>query len=94
MREVTLENGIKAWLFSSSQYVQAVVQNVEEYFKEKVEKFPPHAETLLGSDYRPKLYFTPELRAKDATYYQSLIGMLWWMVELGRVDICCEVSML
>ena len=27
-------------------------------------------------------------------YYQSLIGILRWIVESGRVDICCEVSML
>ena len=30
MREVTLENGIKAWSFSSLQYVQSAVQNVEK----------------------------------------------------------------
>ena len=24
----------------------------------------------------------------------SLIGIVWWMVELGRVDICTEVSMM
>ena len=94
MREVTLENGIKAWSFSSSQYVQAAVQNVEKYLKEKVKKFPPRAETPLGSEYRPELDFTPELRAKYAAYYQSLIGVLQWMVELGRLDICCEVSMM
>ena len=51
MREVILENGIKAWSFSSSQYVQAAVQNVEKYLKEKVKKFPSRAETPLGSDY-------------------------------------------
>ena len=28
---VTLENGTKAWALSSSQYVQAVVKNMEEY---------------------------------------------------------------
>ena len=26
--------------------------------------------------------------------YQFLIGMLRWMVNLGRVDICLEVSMM
>ncbi len=29
-----------------------------------------------------------------ASYYQSLIGVLRWIVELGRVDICLEVSIL
>ena len=37
---------------------------------------------------------SPELDAEDASYYQSLIGVLRWIVELGRVDICLEVSML
>ena len=29
-----------------------------------------------------------------AAYYMFLIGILQWMVELGRVDICLEVSMM
>ena len=37
---------------------------------------------------------TPLLSPTDASYYQSLVGMLRWMVELGRVDICLEVSMM
>ena len=31
MRNVELANGAKAWAFSSSQYVQAAVKNVETY---------------------------------------------------------------
>jgi hypothetical protein len=37
---------------------------------------------------------SPELSAELATYYQSQIGVLHWIVELGRVDIVTEVSML
>ena len=37
---------------------------------------------------------SPELDAEGAPYYHSLIGVLRWIVELGRVDICLEVSML
>ena len=37
---------------------------------------------------------SPELDATMASYYQSLIGILRWIVELGRVDICVEVSMM
>ena len=38
---------------------------------------------------------TPEeSNPEDATHFQYLIGILRWIVELGRVDICCEVSML
>ena len=35
----------------------------------------------------------PELDEKDSAYYQSLIGILQWVVELGCVNICLEVSM-
>ena len=35
-----------------------------------------------------------ELNATDAAYYQSLIRVVRWIVELGQVDICTEVLML
>ena len=30
----------------------------------------------------------------EASYFQSLIGILRWIFELGRIDIHCEVSMM
>ena len=48
----------------------------------------------MTSDYRPEIYITPELGEADATYFHSLIGVLRWIVELGRVDINVEASML
>ena len=37
---------------------------------------------------------TKELSPEDATYYQSLIGVLRWIVEIGRIDIIVEASLL
>ena len=37
---------------------------------------------------------TEELGEDDAVYYHSLIVVLIWIVELGRVDINTEVLML
>jgi hypothetical protein len=34
VRKVQLDNGVKCWAFSSSQYVQATVKKVEEYLAE------------------------------------------------------------
>jgi hypothetical protein len=34
------------------------------------------------------------LKEDDATYYHSLIGVLRWIVKLGRADFDVEVSML
>ena len=55
---------------------------------------PCKAETPLTTTYRPELDTSPELNQEDSSYYQSLIGILRWMVELGRVDICLECSMM
>ena len=94
LREVTLANGVLAWSFSSTQYVQAAVKNVEEYLLLKGEKLVAKAPTPLSNGYRPEIDMSPELEHADASYFHSLIGVLRWMVELGRVDICVEVSMM
>jgi len=52
------------------------------------------ATTPLSPEYRLELDVSPELDPEDAAYYQSLIGVLRWMVEMGRVNICCEISMM
>ena len=44
--------------------------------------------------YTPELDMTPELSSTLAAYYQSQIGILRWMVELGHVDIIMELSLL
>ena len=97
VRKVKLENGVNAWAFSSSQYVQTAVKNVGAYLDSqdsKHWKMPNKADTPLTTTYRPELDVSRELNVDDAAYYQSLIGILRWIVELGRVDVCLEVSMM
>ena len=56
VRKVQLENGVNAWAFSSSQYVQTAVKNVEAYLKSedsKCWKMPNKADTPLTTTYRP-----------------------------------------
>ena len=48
----------------------------------------------LFRDYRLEIDVSDELDEEEASYFQSLIRVLRWMVDLGRVDICPEVSML
>ena len=42
----------------------------------------------------PELSASPVIDPSLASYYQSQIGVLIWMVDLGWVDINSEVSML
>ena len=66
LRKVTLQNGVDAWAFGSSQYVQAAVDNVEQYLKAKGERLPAKVPTPLSHDYRPEIDVSPELGEADA----------------------------
>jgi len=90
--QVTLENGLKCWSFSSSQYVQNAIKNVEDHLRRNGEKLPTRVKSPWSTNYRPEIEITPELGPIKASYYQSLVGILRWIVELGRVDIGMEVS--
>ena len=92
--EVTLENGRTCWSFSSSQYVQSAVKNVEDHLKKTGEKLPTRVRSPWPTNFRPEADISPELTSIKATYYQSLIGVLRWIVELGRADIAMETSAL
>ena len=92
--QVSLENGVKAWSFSSAQYTQAAVKNVERFLDKRKESLPKKAPAPFTSNYRPEIDISAELSPADAAYYQSLIGILRWIVELGRIDITVEVSMM
>jgi hypothetical protein len=94
LREVMLQNGVKAWAFGLHQYVQLAVKNVQEHLSKKSVKMPYKAPNLLFTDYCPEIDVTPELGEADASYYHTLIGVLRWIVELGCVDIDVEVSMM
>ena len=53
MRQVKMDNSIKAWAFGSAQYVRAAVNNVKSYLEKKGKCLAKKAKTLLSSGYRP-----------------------------------------
>jgi hypothetical protein len=55
---------------------------------------PKRAPTPFLQGYRPEMDISAELDPERASYFQSQIGVLRWCVELGRVDIITEVSLL
>jgi hypothetical protein len=84
--------GVQAWLQSPSQYVQEAVANAEAYYLKRYNlKFPKKVSSPFPSGYRPEMDITPVLKEDDASYYQSQIGVLRWIVEIGRIDIIVEV---
>jgi Reverse transcriptase (RNA-dependent DNA polymerase) len=94
IKKTVLPNGIEAWGQSSSHYVQRAVETLEKWMELNQYKLVRKAPTPMATDYRPELDVSPTLDNEDANYYQSLIGILRWAVEIGRIDITTEVSML
>ena len=48
----------------------------------------------MSSGYRPEMDVTAELKADGVQWYQEMIVQLRWALEIGRVDIILEVSLL
>ena len=95
LRKTKLSNGVEAWGFSPSKYVQEAVANVEKYLRKK--NLPGLKRKVRGpwpSGYVAELDDSRELNPEEASFYQSQIGILRWCVEIGRIDIITEVSVL
>jgi hypothetical protein len=95
LKKTVMPNGVVDWGVISSNYVQAAVQNVQEYLKDNGDrKLKKRASSPFEATYRAEIDESPVLGPEMENYFQSQIGILRWCVELGRFDIITEVSML
>jgi hypothetical protein len=79
--------GREYWSMSSHSYVRNAVNNVKQLLLEENRFLKTTAKTSLPSGYRPELDTSEELHNKMASRYSQLIGVLRWMIELGRINI-------
>ena len=84
--------GTECWTTSSEKYLDSAINNVEEKLEKHKLEFTTRCDTTLSSNYYPSEYTTPELDSSGVQYFQGLIGVLIWVVELGRVEILLEVA--
>ena len=81
---------------SSVKYVKNVIKTVETLLKE--ENNGLHLKTTahvpFPTSYKPELDFSPELSGPLHARYEQLIGILRSAIELGRVAIYLETSLL
>jgi hypothetical protein len=87
-------NGKMCWAMSPEQYVKSAVKNVEETLAKRGRRLTGKCVTPFSCNYEPWMETSPELKADGLQYFQELIGVLRWAVEIGRVDILLEVSLL
>ena len=97
VRLMLLPNGVMAWSSIPSKYVQEAVKNVETYVKNIIGErcnIPKTAVNPFSIGYEPTEDLEHQLNPELASYYQFIIGVLRWMIKLGRIDTHTEILML
>jgi hypothetical protein len=97
LKMAQLDNGIWAWGLSPSKYVTQAVKNCAKHLTNKLNNrfcSPQRANNPFPYNYCPDLDLSEPLDPECSSFYQHLIGVMSWMVELGCIDIANEVSLL
>ena len=73
------------------------MRNCQKYLKENLSdeyELIANAPNPFPLGYEPCMYVFPLLSTDEASYFQTIIGVMGWMVELERIYIDVEVSQL
>jgi hypothetical protein len=79
---------------SLQKYVKEAIRCLEIELSKSGHCLTGKPVTPMTPGYRPELDISPLLETDQASYYMSLIGILGWAVELGRIDIDIDVALL
>ena len=94
MSKCTFPGQDPCWCMGSEQYIKEAIRNVKIWLDKRHMDLKSKVSSVLPTNYAPELDISPLCDDDDANYFQSQIGVLRWAVELGRIDITTEVSML
>jgi hypothetical protein len=87
-------SGEKMWAMSSRRYINESIRCLEIELQKSGQRLVGKPSTPMTPGYRPELDVSPLLEPDQASYFMSLIGILRWAVELGRIDIFIDVALL
>jgi hypothetical protein len=79
--------GKLVWSMSAEKYIKEAIRMLEIDLDKLGKRLPTNVPTPLSSGYRPELDVSALLDDDFTLWYQKLIGILRWVVELGRIDI-------
>ncbi len=82
---------------TSDESVAQAIKNYAIHLTDKLDNhfhLPQRADNPFPYDYHPELDQSEPLDPECSLFYQHLIDVMRWMVELGRIDIATKVSLL
>ena len=94
--KMQLPDGREVWTTSPKAYVKNSLLVVERLLTEDGDGYvlKSNVKNPFPTGYKPEVDVTDELDQTLASRYMQLIGILRWAVEIGRIDIYLEVSLL
>lgn len=102
IKKVYYDDGSYGWTMGSETYVTHAIKNLKKRmesdgyeFNKKLSDFNISApQPFSAVNCRPELDTSDKFNVAHVTFFQNLIGILQWIVELGQIDIGYEVSVL
>ena len=92
------DNSTHCYAMSADSHIKKALQVVQHKMAECGVYFKSSNITVeypfSSQSYRPELDPTEECSEEQTEFYQSLIGILRWLCEIGRIDILTETSLL
>ena len=88
-----LKHGVWVWGLCPSKYLAQAIKNCENHLLKKLGncyQLPSWADNPFPMDYCLKLDASNPLGPKCLSFYQHLIGVMRWMMELDRIDIATK----
>jgi hypothetical protein len=83
-----------SWSMSAERYLKEAIRNLKQDLLKINKRLPTNVPTPLSSGYRPELDMSAPLDDDFTTWFQKLVGILRWSIELGRIDIHLSVALL
>ena len=94
-RKKRLQNGDDIWITGANSYLKEAIRVFQNVMKKSGMKVSGNAKTPFSNqNYRPELDLSSFCSNEQIHLFQQLIGMLRWLIELGRVDIQLETTKL
>ena len=75
-------------------YIKESCKMVQGWSKSEGCKFKNNRDNAMPAKYCPEIDISAELGDDQATKFQQMTDILRWLIELGRIDIITEVSLL
>ena len=95
IRQKNLNDGSKLWIIGSNSYLKEAIRIINaEKLKYGFHIKGKGSQPFSNLQYRPELDVSDLCDEKQINFYQHVIGMLRWLVELGRLDILLETSLM